>query len=97
MQTDARRVWWTCPSLANKTPAGQAEAEPAGAHAQRSQLARPATGWFEGQFQLVLAITLQQICHRIAYEPGEGNTVFLGQRRQLLVVPFIDADRDPRC
>ena len=66
-------------------------------NSQRHQLALPTTDWFEGQFQLVLAVTLQQIRHCIAYEPGEGDAVFLGQRRQLLVVPFVDADRDPRC
>jgi hypothetical protein len=56
----------------------------------------PPGGWFEGQLQLILAVTLQQVCHSPTYEPGERDAVFLGERRQLLVVPLVDADRDPR-
>jgi hypothetical protein len=55
----------------------------------------PSAGWFEGEFQLVLTVTLEQVCHGPTHEPGERDTVFLCQRRQLFVVPFVDADRDP--
>jgi hypothetical protein len=50
---------------------------------------------FKRQPQLIVPVPLKQLAYRIADEPGEGNTVFLRQRRQLLVVPFVDADRDP--
>ncbi len=59
-------------------------------------LAVPAAGGkLEGQPQLIVPMPLEQLAYRVADEPGEGNTVFLCQRRQLLVVPFVDADRDP--
>ena len=64
---------------------------------KETRSALPPTRRFEGQFQLVLAVTLKQVCHSPTDEPGERDAVFLGQRRQLVVVPFIDADRDPRC
>ena len=62
-----------------------------------TRLALPPACWFEGQLQLILTVTLQQVCHSPTYEPGERHTVFFGERRQLLVVPLVDADRDPRC
>jgi hypothetical protein len=47
------------------------------------------------QLQLIVPVAVEQVVDRIADEPGKGNTIFLGQRRQLFVVPLVDADRDP--
>jgi hypothetical protein len=55
----------------------------------------PSGGKLEGQLQLIVPMPIEQVAYRIADEPGEGNTVFLCQRRQLLVVPLVDADRNP--
>jgi len=52
-------------------------------------------GKLERQLQLIVPMPLEQFAYRVTDEPGEGNTVFLCQRRQLLVVPLVDADRDP--
>lgn len=59
------------------------------------KLRAPTDGKLKRQLQLVLPMPLKQVAYRVADEPGEGNTVFLCQRRQLLVVPLVDADRDP--
>jgi hypothetical protein len=59
--------------------------------------ATPTRGKLERQLQLIVPLPLEQFAYRVTDEPGEGNTVFLCQRRQLLVVPLVDADRDPRC
>jgi hypothetical protein len=62
----------------------------------RAQLAAATTGSkLKRQLQLILPLPLKQFAYRVADEPGEGNTVLLRQRRQLLVVPFVDADGDP--
>jgi hypothetical protein len=64
--------------------------------AECGKLTAPATcGKLERQLQLIVSMPLEQLTYRVTDEPGEGNTVFLCQRRQLLVVPLVDADRDP--
>lgn len=65
-------------------------------HSQGHPLALPPGRWFQGQLQLILTVTFQQVCHSPTYEPGERHAVLLCERRQLLVVPLVDADRDPR-
>jgi hypothetical protein len=78
-----------------KRPQAGRDPKPAVDCSQRDPSALPPAGWFEGELKLVLTITLEQVCHSPTHEPGERDTVFLGQRRQLLIVPFVDADRDP--
>jgi hypothetical protein len=78
-----------------KKAAGRVQTQPRGRLPAKGPSALPSAGWFEGEFQLVLTVTLEQVCHSPTHEPGERDTVFLSQRRQLFVVPFVDADRDP--
>ena len=61
----------------------------------RKLTAATTCGKLERQLQLIVPMPLEQFAYRVTDEPGEGNTVFLCQRRQLLVVPLVDADRDP--
>ena len=64
----------------------------------RTGLAVSAAGSeLERQLQLIVPVPLEQVAYRVSDEPGEGNTVLISKRRQLLVVPFVDADRDPCC
>lgn len=42
-------------------------------------------------------MTVEHVADRIAYEPGERDTVFFGQFRQLCVILLVDGDRDPIC
>jgi hypothetical protein len=54
-----------------------------------------ALGELERQLQLVLPVALEHVRYGVADEPGERDAVFIGQRNELLVVPFVDTDRDP--
>jgi hypothetical protein len=59
------------------------------------KLTAPTNSKLERQLQLIVAMPVEQFAYGVADEPGEGNTVFLCQRRQLLVVPLVDADGNP--
>ena len=54
-----------------------------------------ADGKLKRQLQLIVPMPLEKLAYRIADEPGKGNTVLRCQRRQLLVIPLVDADRNP--
>jgi hypothetical protein len=51
----------------------------------------------ERQLQLILAIALEKIRYGVTDEPGERDSVLIGQQSELLVIPLVDADRDPCC